>query len=1082
MTLSLELVRPDDLLSLRVDARNLRLDAADPAAPQLVVDDPGQPAYLVIHFPPQAIAEAAYFQSSPTPPPKNEPPVRNPGDPPPTPPVQPPPPAGSTPARIGGASRLVFLVPPDIAIPYNVAGMLDWGRLTPVVSPLTQPDAGFSRPPIGPPAPLETAIELPYRLLISPEPAAGWLHRSAPQTSRGRTELWHTQLVLRHDEVVERLSRLNPAALRAIWSPDYNPDSPPGFGTPDPDLGQVTALSPKDRHELVVLTSAFGGYVDESNRTYLPLPFYAEQLMLSPLGGYLKSRGGWNPPWRWIPFRIDRPFVLGGEQPAEQAEPPDAPPIQRLLGLGDRIDIGLPIGRVGDRVDPGPIIDIGGRVGDHVNPGPIIDIGDRAGAGPIGGIILGRRGRRLDVSEWVHSAAQGRDHYVRVVYEGNLYPFGHRAALVKVTERRFIDQDGAPVAFLIQRMYIVVRQPELDYRGQLPNDGRGMPLIRVRLTTLVTPDIAFPFNPPANIVGGSFWVMVGPPGKEQDFKFHAVGTDIAGQAVEFTASLIFVPFSDQPASYGTVFNKYSASGERRLCRVPGQKLRLAAPAGERDNTTFNAQGMRFSSESDAPAGFWQPKLHTADVLIPAVQQLLGQNQPTTLKLYPDYVLHDAGATNGVFAQVADANGNNQTLGVGFDAKQAGGIATPNMAVTALSQTIGPLAGQIGDAVANSFNPAQFFPAGSAQLFGVLDLAKLLAPVLDLAAGAPNITVAREGMNVVARLSWQPPIVDSDVTVGIVTFRKRGATQLTVTGEIVRPLDGAGGETSRFEGRLTSFVIDLLNVVAVNFDAFGFRNVSKEKPEVTVSLDPGKPVAFQGDLSFVEELRKLIPPGLFGDGPSLDLTPELVRAGFAIGLPPVAIGVFALKDVQLAAFLELPFKDGRPTFDFAVSERHHPFVLTVMFLGGGGFFHLQIDTKGVKQLEAALEFGACAALNLGVASGSVHMMAGIYFGMARNDANVMQATLTGYLRVGGELSVLGLISISIEFNLSFTYLPAPKDKAYGKATLSVTVEIAFFSKTVELTVEKSFGGSSGDPTFGDMLPEPDLWAEYAAAFA
>ena len=57
-------------------------------------------------------------------------------------------------------------------------------------------------------------------------------------------------------------------------------------------------MSPKDRHELVALTAAFRGYVDEQNHTYLPEPFYAEQLMLSPLGGYLRSRGGWNPPWR----------------------------------------------------------------------------------------------------------------------------------------------------------------------------------------------------------------------------------------------------------------------------------------------------------------------------------------------------------------------------------------------------------------------------------------------------------------------------------------------------------------------------------------------------------------------------------------------------------------------------------------------------------------------------------------------------------------------------------------------------------------------------------------------------------------
>ncbi|KPV42734.1 hypothetical protein SE17_44410, partial [Kouleothrix aurantiaca] len=162
--------RTGDLLALRIDALNLRLDAGDPAAPQLVIDDAAQPAYLVVHFPPQTIAEAAYFRSAPTPAPPGEPPVRNPGEPPPPTPEQAFAPPGTTAARIGGASRLVFQVPAEVAIPYNVAGLLDWSRLVPVLSPLVQPDADDAAPAIRPPDALETAIELPYRLLIAPTP------------------------------------------------------------------------------------------------------------------------------------------------------------------------------------------------------------------------------------------------------------------------------------------------------------------------------------------------------------------------------------------------------------------------------------------------------------------------------------------------------------------------------------------------------------------------------------------------------------------------------------------------------------------------------------------------------------------------------------------------------------------------------------------------------------------------------------------------------------------------------------------------------------------------------------------------
>ena len=40
----------------------------------------------------------------------------------------------------------------------------------------------------------------------------------------------------------------------------------------------------------------------------------------------------------------------------------------------------------------------------------------------------------------------------------------------------------------------------------------------------------------------------------------------------------------------------------------------------------------------------------------------------------------------------------------------------------------------------------------------------------------------------------------------------------------------------------------------------------------------------------------------------------------------------------------------------------------------------------------------------------------------------KATLQGYLRMGGELSVLGIISISLEFVLSFTYIPTARRAA------------------------------------------------------
>jgi hypothetical protein len=90
----------------------------------------------------------------------------------------------------------------------------------------------------------------------------------------------------------------------------------------------------------------------------------------------------------------------------------------------------------------------------------------------------------LTVEEWIHQAAMARDQYVRVVYAGFLFPFGHRASLVKITERKFFYQENPPgyTAYLFQRMYIIVRQRELSYTH------RDIPFRSVAIKTRVTPE------------------------------------------------------------------------------------------------------------------------------------------------------------------------------------------------------------------------------------------------------------------------------------------------------------------------------------------------------------------------------------------------------------------------------------------------------------------------------------------------------------------------------------------------------------------------------------------------------------------
>jgi hypothetical protein len=1103
MAFSIEITRPDDLLRLRIEGRNLRVDRRDDAGPALVVDDLAPPAHLLIHFPPQAIAETAFYEAEILEKPDVPPPPLG-------PPTQPPqtidsiPPNGSVPARIAQASRLAFTVPSGTRIPLTIAGLLDWSTLEPslhgiaAIGPTPTPAEIAAAPPITRPAETHTALELPYRLVVSPSAAVRWAHRQAPFTARGRTELWHTRLVRPGDEGPAELTPAEPASLRAIWSDDFNTPNGLNPDEDDPQLGRA-AMTPNDRHQIVVKTSAFRGYESEVTIQlggplglgttaapssaaiagplvgfspiigagidftywvpYVPQPFYADQVMLSSLGGWLRSRGAWTL------ARKARPRFRA----VEALEIRDvATRLLRSERTGVRADDDL-VGPAADLVRAITPIGI-----DLLRPPP----GDEP---------------YLNLSEWVHVAAQGRDHYVKIVYEGELLPFRNRAALVKVTERKFKTQGSLVVAHLFQRNFIVVREPVKTFA----DDDRGMPFKRVEITTLVTPTIASPDPQPFG--SQSFWVEVMTSTTTRvRLPFLAIGTDVAGRAHDLSIPMLFLSQAAQGTVREQVIANYNDSSTikavaDRSASVPGHAIQFAAigTGASPENARLATRSMTFALHNG------RPRLLKAEVSVPQVQELLGKNAPTTIRLYPGYIDGGLDAGAGVFAEVVrdtPAPGDPfaavtpTTLGVDFSADQAGGFATPNMGVSTLSQRRGPLAGKVADAVADTFDPKSFFPKGLALLFGTFDLFDLLLGG-GLGEGAPQLRTTSAdipgGKLLTATLDWTPKVNTLDL--GVAAFEPAGATKLVVVGKIERRVlfdapTAPADVTSTFTGTLNDFTVTILRLVSVKFVLFKIHATSGAKPDVTVRLDPDSPLVFKGDLAFVEELRNAIPPDLFGDGPSLDLTPTGIRAGFSFTLPPVSVGVFALRDVSLGAGLTVPFLDGRPSLDFNVSERAHPFLLSVSFFGGGGFFHLQLDTAGLKLVEAAFEFGATASIDLGVASGGVHIMAGIYFKLERKEPGTdLAPTLTGYLRMGGHLSVLGLIKISLEFVLSFTY-DGGRDKAYGRATLTVQVEIVFFSTSVEITVEKAFGGSSGDPTFKQLVPTADIWAEYAEAFA
>jgi hypothetical protein len=1184
-------VRPDDLLALTFEFMNMAIAVVKGKPPSVVPRSAKLQPYLAVHIQGQNIAEQAIYQVIPPPGPGNT------GE---FPEGQPFFPLGK---RLADESRLVFALPSGFkSMPLTLEALLDWSQLTPSVPPTALPAGEFTKAPVAAPLSTETSLEIPWRLKISPNRYAGWLHSFTPVTHNGWTELWHTRLGVKvalpatkttpaHTYLVDQQYAYEATqtangkkyavtrdfyaggkpldvlqgyrTIRAVWSPDY-----PNSGRLAENAPFRMSLTGQDRFDLVALTSFFGRAVPprltikhvvvpkfaatSDVGPYNPLPVNVNRLMLSTLGAWVDLHGAWS--------------------------------------LGYHLGIAL--------------------------------------------------------EEWTHRGTQGRDNYVRVVYKGYLFPFGHRASLIKVTERKFFVQNGRNVAYLFQRMFLIVREPikQFGNTGLTDPSGRSidraMPFKQVRITTVTTPDL----DPPAKIdpvVGISstdaFWPQIG----KQDFLFHLVAQDSDGQQTEFTAPLAFISvegylaFQHDPLL--VVRNHYEHDGglypSRRTRPTNGAKVAFA-PSNKPGDTTLHAASITFDAfvplqgthlADDQPRFF--PVVAASAVAIPALEALLRTGQQPSIRLSDHFLISGMGGANAgeVFAEVLDAVKPKVSFGGGNSGGTGTpGVVTPNLAVNGLSRVMGPVGGDLTQlaqgnvpdvgAFLTSFfdNDAKILgaiPLSSiiklpdlGPIFKVLSLVQAveqapdsltalvdqavaaltgnlatlttqaraalqteLAPVrAELAAlqtplntlhaalsslpsivtdllgdvgtivtdlnklvtdlstlitrldtlladlGAGNLGALNgdaaalqsgltafptdlgtlvhdlstlQGINplpamkhaqlptaIDTTLNWSPHLQSSPPFTALDKF-------LAVTATIHVPLDGSAPSFSIL-GTLGKFSMDIAGVIRVGFGGLSFSVKNGQKPDVTAG---GVEVLFEGPLAFVNDLKDVIPSSGFTDPPFVDVTADHLEAGFTLDLPSIGVGIFSLENVSLGAKVMVPFIGSSPAqvyFNFCTRE--HPFILTVSLLGGGGFFGITLGLDGLDMLEASLEFGAELSLDFGIASGSVSIMAGIYFKIEKSPKD--DAILTAFVHIHGEVEALAILSVSIDVELDLTYEKDGMDtKLVGTATLTISVHVLFFSVTVSASVHREFAGSHNDPSFADQVSQQQ-WTDYLKAFA
>jgi hypothetical protein len=482
----------------------------------------------------------------------------------------------------------------------------------------------------------------------------------------------------------------------------------------------------------------------------------------------------------------------------------------------------------------------------------------------------------------------------------------------------------------------------------------------------------------------------------------------------------------------------------------------------------------------------------AATVIPALKAIAPGVPVRDIQLFEDYLAGGiATVQRGVYAKLTEAI----TEGNQLAQQIKNGIARPAAAIAGLSRELGAL---VSDGEGKLKELARKFKdkidLGSAlpdaKLFGVIPLRQILE---SLGHGqVPNINLIELPDKIERVWEWTAPVKRQEF--GILTFEVpapdvRLYIKFTTTLLLPRPGELAAGSAPAgrvaLEGFLggwdenqkkpketsdTTFAINLLDLIRVDFRQLRFQAEYATGQQAQPRITPGlNNVEFLGPLRFIREFQKRL--GNLGGGFRLELTAEHVGVSFQAAVPPISFGVFSLRGIAIGSALRLPLTERALRYEFNFSTWEKPFELSIMGFSGRGFFSAALESSGVRELQGAFEFGGSLSFDVGVASGGLYVMAGAYFRMTQSTTE-----LSGYLRAGGNLNVLGLIHANVEFLLMIRFRRVQQEnQLHGMCRITVSIDLFMFSLDVSIEMEKQIAGSQGgsDRAIGrraDQLPE------------
>lgn len=960
-------------------------------------------------------------------------------------------------ARLAQASRLAFTLP-SAGLPATREGLLTWLECEPRVGSLAaypqderipSTDVVYRNP-----ASTSTAIEIPWFMVMAPSDESGWEHPLVGTTHDGRTEVWQTRLTTRTFD-----SKGDPTGY------DHSGDT-------------VRVIWLRDRNA-------------------------AKMLRTTP-SNIVKKPGLPNYPFEMRPNPQDRSDI--GRLTGMTSNAAGTAAVKG--GLADPVDVDLTLSALGGTMR---------ALGEWNEPGV------------------------ASLTSWQQRSWDGRDTYIRTTSVGFVYPFAVPATLVEEVTREFLaDRSGTVRAFerLTQRIIINTPSIDLDAASGVPSSGRGTPFRRIRFRTLASPAVTGAATP----LGGQWrgcTVFVPQAASGDPFTFTVTGIDRAGRAITFDTPVLFA--EDKAVNRKRAnFTRTGAQALRnyfnglpenqRRAQMRGVYIAFADDGGVDGSTSMPTVSLDWYLELGTPSGsasdlarerrpYSFPKMERASVNADGPSAMAGNSQSVNVSFPSVYLSSGIGSTDlGIYLEGIGSQS------VGADAQRGGGISAPSMGVSGFGRVTGALPGVPGDLPSLSVATPKINPASMLRgftLFGGISLADLLPDPIDMLQRNPSTGAYEPNPKAPAfatdrSFNGDLPDIPTEV---FVHYEWRPE---------LRPLNPLLPEANRAdfyilveakasatnaeaywkaEGALTNLKIVFFGSKAfayVILDRIGFSAGSGRASDMQVEIGE---IVFGDALAFLEKMARFLAFGS-GNGPILNIDARSITTGFSLEVPSIGLGAMTLSGLATRVAINLPFGEDPVRFELGFSAPDDPFAVTVMGIGGGGWFGLDIGLDGVEYMNIGVAIKAALEIDLGVASGGVSCTVGLQYEISGRGSTTEMA-LTAFVCIKGRVEVLGIVTLAIELCLGMTLQipssPGDPVKLVGQAACTVKVKVCGIKKSVSITMRRTITGSpkptvpsarrgqaraavepalEPEPTpitFADVMDQAD-WTDWCGAFA